>query len=166
MSWADEIFNYFNPTQNKNTPAPQAASFASQFNPQQQFNMVTPPNQVSPYMPDLTGNTPVGGIPTPGDNDAWTNAFGGKLKNGSTTGGWAAPTVGLLQGGANMYLGMENLGLAKDSLAFQKDAFSKQFEASKSTTNGELYARQEARRSADPNGHMATDEYMSKYGVA
>jgi len=97
--------------------------------------------------------------------DWMTAAFGGTYADGSKAMGYVSPLVGLGTAGINAYLGMENLGLAEDSLAFQKDAFSKQFAAQQTLTNGQLRDRQAARISADPNAYQAVDAYMKENGI-
>lgn len=93
------------------------------------------------------------------------NLFGYKdPKTGYSFGGYAAPILNTATAGMNAYLGLKQLGLMKDNLAFQKDAFSKQFEAQRTTTNTELRDRQNA-RNASGSGYESTDSYMSKYGV-
>jgi len=89
--------------------------------------------------------------------------FGGKDSEGFQSSGVVAPIAGLLQGGMNAYLGLENLDLAQDTLKFQKDAFSKQFENQRTLTNAQLRDRQMARDSA--TGGNTVDAYMRQNGV-
>lgn len=111
----------------------------------------------------------VGVNPTPTGSGIFGGLFDGFLTNkaadGSITQGWGSSALGLANAGLQGYLGLQQLGLAKDNLSFQKDAFSKQFENQRTLTNTEMMDRQNARVASNPGAYQSTDEYMKANGV-
>lgn len=87
-----------------------------------------------------------------------------KDKNGMETQGWGGMALGGLQGLGNLYLGLQQYGLAKDSLAFQKDKYAQDYAAQKGLTNAQLSDRQARRVIENPNATSVAD-YMAKYGI-
>ncbi len=73
--------------------------------------------------------------------------------------GWGGAALGAAQLGMNAWLGMENLGVARDALAFQKSSFTDQFNNQAGITNAELRQRQEWRNRQNPES-IPADEYM------
>lgn len=90
--------------------------------------------------------------------------MGYKDPNGISFGGYASPLLQTATAGMNAYLGLKQLGLARDTLDFQKQAFSQQFEAQRKGINTELQDRQAA-RNASGSGYEATDSYMARNAV-
>lgn len=91
--------------------------------------------------------------------------FGSKDPNGISTMGAAGPLVGALQGGANLYLGMKQYGLAKQQLAQAKDQFDKNYTAQKTLTNTTMEDRQRARVASNPGAYQSVGDYMTQHGV-
>ena len=89
-------------------------------------------------------------------------------KTGNTHGGWGPVALNLASSAGSMYLGLKNLGVAKDTLKFQKNAFSKQFDAQRQTINTHLADRQRARLSAasgDTSHTLSVEDYMRQNAV-
>jgi hypothetical protein len=100
------------------------------------------------------------------DQASWFDSFlGKKYSDGSQAMGWGSTLLDLGKAGMQGYLGLEQLGLAKDNLAFQKDAFSKQFENQRSLANTEMQDRQNARVASNPGAYQDTNSYMKQHGV-
>lgn len=91
------------------------------------------------------------------------SAFGGVNDNGTTSLGWAAPTIGIAQaimGGIN---GNRQLGLAEDNLKEGKRQFNLNYGAQRQTTNTQLEDRQRARVASNPGGgYESVDSYLEK----
>lgn len=90
------------------------------------------------------------------------NLFGGTAADGTRTMG-AVPS--LLQGGAalgNLYMGMQNYGLAKDSLKESRRQFDMNYGNQRDATNTYMEDRQRARNAASPGQQLSTAEYMER----
>ena len=88
-----------------------------------------------------------------------------KDANGTSGMGWGMPVLGMGKSIFDGWLGMQQLGVAKDNLAFQKNAFSKQFENQRTLTNNDLRDRQNARIAASPGMFQDTESYMKQHSV-
>lgn len=94
-------------------------------------------------------------IPNIGGADAWNPSQWDKAMGytnpmtGAKSGGYVSPMLGLAQGAMQTWLGLKELNLAEDQLDFDRHAFSKNFDAQKTTTNAELASRQ--KRAGDRN---------------
>lgn len=113
--------------------------------------------------------TPNAQFSGPGINSPLSGATGGVngwLQDKGVTGpnGWGNLALGAAQGLMGGYLGMQQLGLAKDQLATQKEQWGKNFGAQQKTTNERLATRQ-ARRNKENSSSMPAGEYMAKYGI-
>lgn len=73
--------------------------------------------------------------------------------------------TGLLTGLLGGYLGMKQLGLAKQQFQFEKDAFNRQYAAQRTTLNAEMRDRQQARVTARPWAAQAVEDYMKQNEV-
>lgn len=90
--------------------------------------------------------------------------LGSKGTDGTQYQGWGGLALGAANGLANLWLGMQNYGLAKKQLNFQKDAFNKNYTAQRNLTNSSLEDRQRRRNLENP-GSTPVAEYMAKYGL-
>ena len=88
-----------------------------------------------------------------------------KNAQGISSGGQWGTLLGAAQGIGNLYLGMQQFGLAKDQLNFSKESWTKNYEANKGITNSQLADRQHARVASNPGAYQSVGEYMNKYGV-
>lgn len=99
--------------------------------------------------------------------DDWGWLTGGKNADGTSFNGMGGMALGALSGLGNMFMGMQNYGLAKDQLKFQKDAYNKNYAAQAKTTNASLEDRQRARVAAGaPGAYTSVSDYMAKNGIA
>ena len=92
----------------------------------------------------------------------WGWLTGGKNADGTTFNGVGGLALGTLSGLGNLFMGMQNYGLAKDQLKFQKDAYNKNYAAQKQTTNASLEDRQRARVASNPTAYQSVSDYMAK----
>lgn len=119
-------------------------------------NMVNP---LAGYVPEMATSG------TGGSSNMFSSLFGGTDANGVKSMGWGMPALDLGKSLFGGWLGLQQLGQAKDSLAFQKDAFSKQFENQRTLTNTEMQDRQNARVASNPGAYQSTPDYMAAHGV-
>jgi hypothetical protein len=63
--------------------------------------------------------------------------------------GIASPLIGAIGTGANVFMGMKQIGMAKDQLAFQKNSWQEQFNMQKSEFDYARKRRDERRASYD-----------------
>ena len=94
----------------------------------------------------------------------YDNMVGYKDSDGTASNGWGGLALGAAQGLFSGYLGMQQLGLAKDQLATQKEQWGLNFGAQQKTTNERLATRQ-ARRNSERSSSVPAAEYMAKYGI-
>ena len=85
-------------------------------------------------------------------------------QTGETTGGAAAPLVGLGQGIFNGFLGNKQLNLAKDQFEQRKNEFRKNFRAQAKRTNAQIRDRQRARLANDPS-RRSVEEAVAQDGI-
>lgn len=83
-------------------------------------------------------------------------------KNGA---GWGGLALGAIQGGANIFMGMKQYGMAKDALAQAKDQYDRNYAAQKTTTNAMMEDRQRARIASSPGAYVSVDQYMAQNGI-
>ena len=79
--------------------------------------------------------------------------------------GWGGLALGAGQGLMNGYLGLQQLGLAKDAFKESKAQFAKNFEAQRTTTNAALNDRQRARVASNPGAYQSVGDYMQQNGI-
>lgn len=79
--------------------------------------------------------------------------------------GWGNMAFGALGGIANLYMGLQQLGVAKDTLAQNKAMFEKNYAAQKATTNANLEDRQRARIASNPGAYQSVGAYMAQNGI-
>lgn len=78
------------------------------------------------------------------------------------TPGWGGMALGAAQGIGNLYMGMQQLKLAKDTLNENKRQFGLNWDAQKTTVNSQLEDRQRARVAANPSGYQSVSAYMDQ----
>lgn len=117
-----------------------------------EFNLIGQSTIANPNL--IPGST----NPTSGWN--WTSSI--DPKTGLKTTGILDYGIGALSGLGNLFMGMQNYGLAKDQLKFQKDAYNKNYAAQAKTTNASLEDRQAARVASNPGAYQSVSDYMAK----
>lgn len=83
----------------------------------------------------------------------------------ATSKGWGGLALGAAGGAANLFMGMQQYGMAKDALSQAKDQFNKNYAAQQTTTNSALSDRQNARNAANPGAYQSTADYMAQNGI-
>ena len=126
------------------------------------YDVNTPAQSIGFNTTDFKNINIPGGGGAAASGGGFMNTMFGNAKTG--VGGMAPGLIGLATAGMNTYLGLKQLGVAKDTLKFQKNAFSKQFEAQRSTINTQLRDRQHQRLNAGGNW-QSEDDYMKQHGV-
>lgn len=111
------------------------------------------------------GAVPANPAATGGLGSIFDSFFQQKDASGATSGGWGSAALGLGQGLASAYMGMQQYGLAKDQLAFQKNAFNKNYAAQRQSTNTALEDRQRARVASNAGAYQSVGDYMKQNGV-
>jgi hypothetical protein len=127
-------------------------------------------NQIQGYAPvtDLSTMASPGtlaAIGQGGQPSFMQNMLGYRAPDGTQFGGWGGMALGAASGLMNGFIGMKQLGLAKDSLAQGKKQFELNFGAQQKLTNSRLEDRQRARVSANPAAYQSVSEYMNKNGI-
>ena len=93
-------------------------------------------------------------------------AFSGyQNSNGDQVNPWAPQALNAISGLGQSWLGMQQLGLAKEQFAFQKDSFQKQYDNQTTLTNASQRDRQSARVAAAPGAYQSVGEYMQQNKV-
>lgn len=107
--------------------------------------------------------TPLSGMPgAPGTSDWLTmDSFLGK----AGAPGWGGMALGAAQGLFNGYLGLQQLGMAKDAMKENKRQFNLNYDAQRRTTNAALEDRQRARLASNPGAYESVGAYMNKNGI-
>ena len=90
---------------------------------------------------------------------------GGFMDNMLGEDGWGNLALRGVSAGLQGFMGMKQLGLAKDQLDFQKQSFNKNYGAQKQTTNTQLRDRQRRRYAEQPDSYVSPDEYMKQNGI-
>ena len=134
-------------------PAPAADMEALDF-----FGLGAKPSYgIQPGMaPALTGGQ------APVDFTLLQKLFGGALGDGTKTMGAVAPILQGVGALGNVWMGMQNYGLAKDSLKEGKRQFNMNYGAQRDSTNTLMEDRQNARVASNPNFYESTATYMDK----
>ena len=70
--------------------------------------------------------------------------------------------IGML---GNLYMGMQNYGLAKDAFNLQKENYERNYQAQRQLTNSRIEDRQRARVAANPTAYESVDSYMDRNRV-
>ena len=97
-----------------------------------------------------------------GEPSLWEKVVGYKNADGTAVNGFGGITLGALSGLGNLFMGMQNYGLAQDQLKFQKDAYNKNYAAQTKTLNTQMEDRQAARIAANPTAFASVSDYMAK----
>lgn len=106
-------------------------------------------------------NTPIASAVNPLPTErSWMDRF----FNTRDEQGWGGLAIGAAQGLGNLYLGMQQYGLAKDALANSRNQFERQYTAQRTLTNARLEDRQRARVASNP-GYESVDSYMNRNRV-
>lgn len=93
------------------------------------------------------------------------NMMGYRGADGTQFNGWGGMALGAASGLMSGFLGMKQLGLAKDQLAQGKKQFDINFGAQKKLTNSRLEDRQRARIASNPSAYQSVGDYMNKNGI-
>ena len=114
--------------------------------------------------------SPVGNTARPGQLDLtqFTDSpkgDGGFMDNMLGEDGWGNLALSGVSAGLQGFMGMKQLGLAKDQLDLQKQSFNKNYGAQKQTTNTQLRDRQRRRYAEQPDSYVSPDEYMKQNGI-
>ena len=132
-----------------------------------QYGVSTPKAFLGSGLYDMgLSNTINTGVSKVADPTLWENLVGYKTPEGTTINGFGGLALGAAAGLGNLWMGMQNYGLAKDQLDFQKDAYTKNYAAQAKTTNASLEDRQRARVAANPAAYVSVSDYMAKNGIA
>lgn len=86
-------------------------------------------------------------------------------KNGLTTQGWGGLALGGAQGIANLWMGMQQYGLAKKQLSESKRQFDLNYGAQRQTANTRMEDRQAARVASNSGAYQSVDAYMAKNAI-
>ena len=132
-----------------------------------QYGVSTPKAFLGSGLYDMgLSNTINTGVSKVADPTLWDKLVGYKTPEGTTIKGFGGLALGAVSGLGNLWMGMQNYGLAKDQLDFQKDAYTKNYAAQAKTTNASLEDRQRARVAANPAAYVSVSDYMAKNGIA
>lgn len=119
-------------------------------------------DQVSAGMPSFTGD--LGGMPALAVNPAAGGSIWDNFLSKPGQQGWGGMALGAASGLFNGFLGMQQLGVAKDTLAQNKRQFDLNFGAQQKMTNSRLADRQ-ATRVASGYSNTSVNDYMKQYGI-
>lgn len=100
--------------------------------------------------------------------NGWLNnsgILGKKLADGTRVDGWGGLALGGAQGLLGGYLGMQQLGVARDTLAQNKRQFDLNFGNQVQTINTHMEDRQRARVASDPGAYQSVGDYMKTNGL-
>lgn len=131
------------------------------------------PQPMDGFRTGMSFTSPTASVATPGGDGGFMSSFGNWAKNsgmigsydpatGTQTQGWGGLALGAGQGLFNGWLGIQQLGLAKDTLSFNKEQFNKNFGAQQKTTNARLEDRQRARVAANSGAYQSVGDYMQQ----
>ena len=116
----------------------------------------------------------LGGMPSVGTTQpaGLGQQFNEWLKSTGITGtkedpGWGGMALGVGNGLASAYMGMQQYGLARDTLNQHKAEYAANYDAQKRTTNAAMEDRQAGRiAAAGPNSrYQSVGDYMAKNGI-
>lgn len=119
------------------------------------------PGEVASAMSQNTGSSGRGSM----FGGLFDNFFNKTDKNGISQQGWGGLALGAAQGLGNLYLGMQQYGLAKDALANARRQFDINYGAQKKLTNANLEDRQRARVASNSGAYQSVGDYMAKNGL-
>ena len=118
---------------------------------------------VDPWDSSLLGSNFAGsGVPTP---DKVTPSFLDGFLGTPGKQGWGGLAIGTAGGIGNLFMGMQQYGLAKQALATTKEQLNRNYEAQKVTTNAEMQDRQRARVASNPGAYVSVSDYMKQNGI-
>ena len=133
------------------------------------------PNNTAAYGDGVNLHRSLGGIPQTSPLDLGTNPFGiaGSTVEANPQTSWmdslfgekgktALGGIGML---GNLYMGMQNYGLAKDAFNLQKENYERNYQAQRQLTNSRIEDRQRARVAANPTAYESVDSYMDRNRV-
>ena len=108
-----------------------------------------------------------GGSNPPAFEPSFMQSLTGYTDNGSgmKTDGWGSLALSGIGTGINAYMGMQQLGLAKDQLAESKRQYNQNWAAQQKTVNSQMADRQAARVASNPNAYESVSSYMNKNGI-
>lgn len=134
------------------------------------FNMDPMAQEFGSYQANLSGvipgSYPMNNIGIPNDGGGFFGSFLDKRgADGSMTQGWGGMALSAATGLANAYMGMKQLGIAKDTLKFNKQKHAQNYDAQKRTTNASLEDRQRGRVASNPGAYESVGSYMDKNGI-
>lgn len=142
------------------------------FNPMAGFQLPAwgaSPNTLGSGIPDVATHTPalpmVGDTVGGGGGGLFSSFLQQRDANGVLSGGWGTTALGAAQGLGNLYMGMQQYGLAKKALQQSKDQFEKNYAAQRTTTNASLEDRQRARVASNPGAYQSVGDYMNQHGI-
>lgn len=148
-------------------------------NPMSGFDAFLPPLQpLATSLPELpyipSGVAPVADLTVKPDSfmsslSSWMKSsgmLGSYDANTQTkTEGWGGMALGAGQALLNGYLGLQQLGVAKDALNFNKDQFYKNFAMQQKTINTRMEDRQRARVASNAGAYQSVGDYMQQNRV-
>ena len=105
----------------------------------------------------------VPGMATPDMSANWWDGMVGTKE----APGWGGMALGVGNGLASAYMGMQQYGLARDTLNQHKAEYAANYDAQKRTTNASMEDRQAGRiAAAGPNSrYQSVGDYMAKNGI-
>ena len=130
---------------------------------QEGFQLTNPALAVAGASPMLAGSAP--GSPTQG---SWWDGFLTKTDaDGQATQGWGGMALGAAMGVGNLWMGGQQLKMAKDSLNESKRQFNLNYDNQAQATNRQLEERQQARIASRPDSgyYQSVGNYMDKNKV-
>ncbi len=109
------------------------------------------------------GASGVPGMATPDMSANWWDGMVGTKE----APGWGGMALGVGNGLASAYMGMQQYGLARDTLNQHKAEYAANYDAQKRTTNAAMEDRQAGRiAAAGPNSrYQSVGDYMAKNGI-
>jgi hypothetical protein len=129
----------------------------------------------STLFPTTNGLDMSGGGATSGGNGGWgaglnqwlneSGVLGSTDANGIKTQGWGGLAMSGAQSLGNLWMGMQQYGLAKDTFNENKRQFGLNYDAQRKSTNSRLEDRQAARVASNPGAYQSISEYMKKNGI-
>lgn len=117
----------------------------------------------------LDSNKAFGTAATPGmfgGAKDWWKENSGTLMGTKDSPGLLPTGVGLLTGGMNAYLGMQNYKLAKDSLADSKERYAADYAAQRTTVNNQIGRQAESGAGMGGMSRQEAEAYGRQYAAA
>lgn len=114
----------------------------------------------------LNSGVPAGSSPLGGYSMNQPQTGGGSFLDGMLgKDGWGGLALGGLQGLGNLFMGMQQYGLAKKTLKQNREQFEKNYGAQRQTVNTALEDRQRARIASNPGAYEPLSPYMDRNRV-